>query len=154
MIANPASAVKLPTLDQVIGWIESRQRDYAMRFEPGIFAKAKNPTILKAIKDANDCNDVTAHVIYSTSFGEFQVMGFNLYDTTIALKTPIADYLSDLGAQIASFYRFVRLKDIDYTVMQMCNADYAKHFAMVYNGSVQYVQAITGSLKHFGVITS
>lgn len=84
-------------LMSVIADVESGGNDAAMRFEPGTFARwqdaiqkmapVKND-ILGVIARVHNCDDATAAMIAATSWGRFQIMGFNLY----AQGSPVAGY--------------------------------------------------------------
>lgn len=71
-------------LSAVISRIESDDNDAAMRFEPHIYVRASQDrgpyeSALKAAQRANRCSRLTACMILATSWGRFQIMGFNIY---------------------------------------------------------------------------
>jgi len=147
------ASVPMPTLDSVIGWIESRNDDCALRFEPRIFATQRysDAETLGKIMRANHCSINTAKMLAACSFGRFQVMGFNLYSDPINYPGEIGNYFHNDELQRKNFYSFCQYKMIDFPVSDLLRTVKRNHFAQVYNGSLEYADAIVASLKHFGV---
>lgn len=141
------------TLANVIGWIESRNNPFAMRFEPRVFSRTqKELDILLRIVNANGCTHDTAEVIYSTSWGEYQLMGFNLYSSPLNFQHSIGDYLTESDFQLQTFNQFVAYKNLAMETPQtLLDTTNALRFARLYNGGSQYAQEIAASLQHFGV---
>jgi len=84
---------------KIIAYVESNYNPYAIRFEKNIFAslegskyRQKPVKILSLIQEINKCNNDTAKMIYSTSFGKYQIMGYNIYGTC-GYKYDIATFL-------------------------------------------------------------
>jgi hypothetical protein len=146
------------SLSELIAWIESRDTTAAIRFEPATYAKFDNAApnkvvmdILARIKSANRCSDATARMIYSTSFGAHQLMGFNIYADDFPM--PIGEYLVSQSAQQARFLAFLKRAGLqDFTPDNLAkNHDSRLKFAIKYNGSIVYEQAILQALHHFGL---
>jgi hypothetical protein len=151
-------------LAEVIASIESNDNPGAIRFEPATFAKvggAYGPTPLSAheiighIKLYNHCDDATARVIYATSWGAFQDMGFTLYGP-LRCQNSIAALLGSPALQATLFDEYCRLNGIGFPVDEMIDdsADaQAKRlkFARAYNGPgnvVAYAQRIFDTIQH------
>lgn len=148
------SSVPLPLLSSVIAWIESRGEIYALRFEPSIYAGSRfvDYKLLQIIQTCNNCDENTARVIASTSWGAFQVMGFNLYNMPINYRGNIASFLCDSIRQIKTFNDYIESRGIDYTVSDLASSQNRReHFALLYNGAISYAENIVQSLQHFGV---
>lgn len=148
------SSVPLPLLSSVIAWIESRGDVYALRFEPSIYAGSRfvDYKLLQTIQACNNCDENTARVIASTSWGAFQVMGFDLYNAPINYRGHIANFLCDPIKQTQTFNDFVDTRGIDYTVSDLAaSQNRREHFALLYNGAISYAENIVQSLQHYGV---
>ena len=101
---------------KIIAEVESNSFQYAIRFEPHIYIflkNRKNPQILKKIVELNKCSYETAKMIYSSSWGMYQIMGFNIY---------MKGYYKSIGEFLAS-------KDEQYNVLQ----EFLKQFWIKYN---------------------
>jgi N-acetylmuramidase len=134
------------SLARVIAYVESNTNKYALRFEPEVYEHVRmNPTseqvrLVRFISQANSCTTPTAEIIYSTSFGMFQLMGFNIYEAG-GWTLSVGAYMDDLDEQKASFARFLESKKISFTWEELKNSkDSLEHFATEYNGpeSVAY----------------
>lgn len=150
---NDSKSARLPTLDEVIAWIESSSDQYAYRFEPLRYneRRAVAPNVLRQIVRLHHCTDESARVIYASSYGLFQVMGFNLFWPPLLSDFTFGEYLADRNLQVDTFFAFVRFHDIDFTVTQLKDRSFAERFARIYNGSSAYADRIAASLQHFGV---
>lgn len=130
------------TVADVIGNIESAHNPAALRFEPLTYESAPYyGAVIDAIKECNLCSIETARMIYSTSWGEFQIMGMNLYDSRVcAYRNNIARYLVQSGDQFVTFDSFlfrmplgVKLKS-DSPSSLFSDPNLRAHFARLYNG--------------------
>lgn len=143
---------------QVIGFVESGNAPTALRFEPRVYARDKNPLTLSRVCRANNCSIATAEVLYSFSFGEFQIMGFELYGPTIGYAQPIANYISGFGDQLSTFNQFLTADKLDgLRAIDLLNPRTRANFAQLYNGPDnvdQYSARILSALNHFGVTQS
>jgi hypothetical protein len=144
------------TLGTIIAWIESNDDTQALRFEPTVYQRIHADLfadkIIANIRRIHQCTYETAAVIYSTSYGKYQIMGNALYDPSF-LNMPITffDFVNKLSAQDTAFTRFVESHKIDFTPQQLLNVNNAQTFAIHYNGSPSYANNIKASLAHFGV---
>lgn len=148
------------TIAELISWIESRNNIGAMRFEPATYNKfagdiAKlNKTvreILARIQIVNRCSVHTAAMIYSTSWGAFQMMGFNVYAQDGAV--PISEYLASPRVQSADFLAFLKRVGLqDFTPGKLAKDQSARYkFSTKYNGSIAYDEPMRAALEHFGL---
>lgn len=123
-------------LAAVISQVESAGFPYALRFEYQLFAtpdrKGMMP-LLDAIKAANHCDLVTARMIAYTSFGLFQIMGFNLFDW-LGWKQSVATFLFDTEQQLATFTEFCHRNGIDPATFDFTDEGALVAFARAYNG--------------------
>lgn len=140
------------SLYDVISLVESSQMNTAIRFEPGIYARPTfNQGIIDRIARANHCTQATAKVIYSTSWGAIQMMGFNLYDPAYDYQKSVGEYMNSPLDQQSIFIRFCRRKNIAIDPIDLAGSHTARnHFALMYNGSPEYEKPLIQSLKHFG----
>lgn len=90
------------TVADVVGRVESNNNPGAIRFEPEVYEKGSfNDDTIATIVSANNCSVHTARMIYSTSWGEFQIMGHELY-TTCGFRKSLLYYLTSMPEQVAS----------------------------------------------------
>lgn len=141
-------------LYDVIARVESgdvNKQQYAMRFEPGVYARPKFvQDIIARIAKYNQCSQATAKMIYSTSWGACQMMGFNLYDPAFEYTKSVGEFMSSPLDQQATFVRFIRRKGINYDVQSLADMPaMRRQFALTYNGSFEYAQRIVESLRAF-----
>lgn len=135
-----------PQLASIQRLVESSNNPHATRFERGVFNRitneGTNPTLLK-IQRCNNCTLDTARQIYSTSYGYYQLMGFNLYDPSIGWEGTVQNYMNDSVAQDSAYYAFLVANHINYT-WQSLKADdtLMLQFAIRYNGSAAYCAAL------------
>lgn len=142
------------SLFDIIAWIESKNNPHAMRFEPGVYAGFTSKRTSNAWRNArafNACSDGTADMIFSTSFGATQIMGFNLYDGLYA--GDVVKFMDDPIAQAVAFDSFCAQKQIKCTVDDIAGFPVLRaHFAKIYNGDANaYAAQIVYALRHFGV---
>jgi hypothetical protein len=145
----------MKTLEDIISQIESGDNLYAMRFEPHVFERMHQTNrygaAVAVAKQQNRCTLETARVICATSWGRFQIMGFNLYDPALGepfpFLNPIGAYLESIIWQSRHFKAFCDKKDILFTVEELIG-DPAKvlKFARTYNGADEYAAKIQSQL--------
>ncbi len=149
----------MPDLMKVIGQIESSNFRFAMRFEPAIHEQVSTgargndnfiDNIIQKIMAYNYCDEITAEVIYSTSYGLYQIMGFNLY-SDLNIAASVGYYMASAGIQQTTFEQFLDLNGINFTLSEML-ADKEKldKFALTYNGSLAYADNIIKTAKQLG----
>jgi hypothetical protein len=123
-------------LAKVIAQVESGGFPYAMRFESGLFGNPDRwatPAILGAAQKANHCNLTTARMIAYTSYGLFQIMGFNCYGM-LGLTIPVATFLWDTEQQLAAFTAFCQHNGVNPATFDFSDEAALEHFARAYNG--------------------
>jgi hypothetical protein len=141
---------KTPSTLSIIQRIESSGGpldNFALRFEPRVYSGAKDGNTLTRISARNHCTFETARVLYSMSFGAFQMMGFNLYGF-LNIQIPIGEYLSRTTIQDQTFAEFCFKKHIAYTGVELrYDSQKRSHFADVYNGNAEkYSLAISQAI--------
>jgi hypothetical protein len=141
----------------VIAYVESKGDQYAFRFEPGTFATTANPhpaqiEILNRIQKIHSCSTATARVLYSSSFGLYQIMGFNLYADNSGVTGTAFAFMNDPIAQTVFFKAFLNTKGLIVTPQTLAESPQVRtHFGTVYNGNgVAYGAAIAQALRHYG----
>lgn len=141
----------MTTLEELIALIESDNNPFAMRFEPHVYDLTQKSNRYEAMvnvaKARNRCSRPTACVIVATSWGKYQIMGFNLYDA-IELSYPhsVGKFMATDGDQDATFKAFCQAKNIYFTLPDMADPAFALRFAHVYNGSPEYAKKIASRL--------
>jgi hypothetical protein len=144
-------------LFDIISYVETKNNPHLIRFEPIVYANiskgfnAAQKAILESIQKIHLCSFGTAQMIYSTSWGSTQIMGFNLYGM-LEYKEPVWTFGDDPIAQAAMFNLFCEKNQIDYTVNQLESSQALRRtFALKYNGdAVAYTAMIDQALTHFG----
>lgn len=148
------------TIAELISWIESRNNSGAMRFEPATYNKFAGDIaklnkvvrdILARIQIVNRCSVHTAAMIYSTSWGAFQMMGFNIYAEDGAV--PVSEYLASPRIQGTDFVAFLKRNGLqDFTPGKLAKDQSARFkFSTKYNGSIAYDEPMRAALEHFGL---
>lgn len=145
----------------VIATVESTINYRAVRFEPATYEKLSasrsdsQKAIIATIQAAHRCSWGTALMIYCTSFGATQIMGFNLYGPQSGYRNTFFDFCDSDAEQVQSFYEFVgHHPDTNVSPSVLASSGAARlAFALRYNGSPDYADAIVAALKslHFNV---
>lgn len=158
-VAAPAPRVLVvdPKLSYIISLVESSGFSGAMRFEPKVYETVKGHEVdgyfIPDIMRINRCTAETAEVIYSTSYGLYQLMGYNLY--RLGLHRPISEFLNGVQSRLLQdtlFAKFLSDRNILFTVEEM-HEDPAKlaRFAEHYNGSEAYADRMREiANSHYG----
>jgi hypothetical protein len=121
----------------IIAHVESGGNKYAMRYEPSTHNQIENnpkhwQLIVNKIQKANTCSLETARAIAATSFGKYQVMGFNLYQN---YRLPVGAFFNSDADQDAAFAHFLISSNLEnYTVADLKDKTKRDHFARIYNG--------------------
>lgn len=144
----------MQTIADVIGDIESSHNPAALRFEPLTYENAPHVNdALKSIKECNLCSLDTARMIYSTSWGEFQIMGRNLYNPQVCgYRNNIARYLVQSNDQFITFDSFlfrmglsIKLKGSSPASL-FSDPNLRIQFARLYNGPKNFL-TYAGEIK-------
>lgn len=140
------------TLEELISDIESGGNQYAMRFEPLVYERTQNSNRYEAMvnvaKSRNKCSRATACMIVATSWGKFQIMGFNLYDpSSLDYPHSVGQYMADTDDQAGTFKTFCQRKNIYFSVTDLLDETLALRFARVYNGADEYAKRIASRLS-------
>jgi len=139
-------------LFQLISYVESKNNASALRFEQGVFnGTIRRPDLVEKISASNKCSRATATMIYATSWGAAQIMGFNLYDKHIHFDGTVAEYLTNPQMQKLTFNTHCAAKHILFSVAELAgNPEVRDLFAKVYNGALTYRGPLCDALRHFG----
>jgi hypothetical protein len=148
-----------PNLFDIVSYVESRSNPLAIRFEPIVYANISKvqteaqKAIIQNIIKIHGCSNGTAQMIYSTSWGAIQMMGFNLYGQLGYPKT-VHDFQDDSIAQLDMFQKFIGQKEIAFSVSDIATDPNKKRaFATKYNGDADaYSRELDMSLHHYGVV--
>lgn len=130
----------MKSLADAVMQIESAGDWRAERFEPAVYGRSLTSDQLKirqAIKAIHRCSDATATVIYATSYGWFQLMGFNLWGR-IGIRCHKADFIQNQALQRRAFEQYARDAGIWFEPAS-CADEVELHtrcqlFALRYNG--------------------
>jgi hypothetical protein len=131
--------VTTPTIEQVIAAIESGNNMFSMRFEVqtyyGSNPKQTGMPLLLKIGQANHCNIQTAKMIAATSWGKFQIMGFELYAAPLSFNYSVGAFMANSEMQNNVFNSYLLINGINFTVDDLrVDADKRAKFAERYNG--------------------
>lgn len=147
----------MPSVDvstgAIISRIESRGQYYAMRFERRVFNAITNAggnAITEKIRTLHSCSQDTAKVIYSSSFGAYQIMGFNLYGM-LEYQGKFIDFMLNKQVQNDLFQSFLISKGIAFSPSELLDEANRMRFALRYNGAKTYAALIKNSLDYYGV---
>lgn len=145
----------MSSLFDVIAWVETKANSKLMRFEPSVYGNISNvrtaaqQEIIARIQSVNLCSWGTALMIYSTSFGATQIMGFNLYAPEMLTYEDIATYLNDPISQADTFETFVIWQGLDISPNLLASSPAERlMFARKYNGADSYADLIAQALTH------
>lgn len=127
-------------LAAVVRQVETGDNPRRRRFEPGVYAWEMDiynrEGIVKNIAAINLCSLATAHVMFSESYGAYQMMGFNLWGwPTPLIKVDELAFRTDRDLQDRAFLDFITEHRINYQLEEMLG-DNSKlaHFVTVWNG--------------------
>jgi hypothetical protein len=146
-------------VSDIIAQVESARRDSALRFEPakwsGYLVASPHLPELAAAAHYNECSLDTARMVCASSWGRYQLMGFNLYAPTpggFGYAKPIADFIASPVDQCSAFLWFIHAHRLDDITADQLENDAAARirFATAYNGPGQpevYAQMIVNAIK-------
>ena len=148
-------------LFDIIATIESNNNFTAMRFELNVytsidiqFTRPNIKSLINRIKNIHKCSYATANMIYSTSWGAIQIMGFNIYNPNFKYQKSIVDFLNSEDDQRSLFDKFITSLNLNYSpVILAQDANKRDDFARYYNGSGNievYSSLIKASLQQHG----
>jgi hypothetical protein len=129
-------------LRRIVSRVESGDNFFALRFEPKVYARfteaERKSSTLAFIAKVNRCSIETAMMIFSTSWGAYQIMGSNLYQVC-SLKIEIGMFMSIRSQQLDAFDIFVQghIADYDPETATWKSAAALLEFAAFYNGPGQ-----------------
>jgi hypothetical protein len=154
--AIPAPALPLHDL---IAWGETNANCKAFRFEPGVYGKISQvrsdsqKELIATIQLHNAISWGSALMVYSTSWGDAQLMGFNLYGPKCSYQKSVVDFLCSLDDQREMFAKFIEGDSVlNVTVAELAALPALRlEFARHYNGADEYAHVIEASLRHFGI---
>lgn len=153
-------------LNSIVAWVESKGNPYSIRFEPevyknlmtGALTQAHHDLVARIIAAHSGCSFGTACMIYCTSFGKYQMMGFNIYGAPFNYKASVYNYMTDQGAQDSSFGLYIEDRGINFAVGELAaSSDLRNEFATKYNGggaNPAYVEMLIEAMQHFGMRVS
>jgi len=137
------------TLGDCVAYVESRNNPLAMRYEPNFSTSQNARDIISRLAVNGFMDENTADIIAATSWGQYQIMGENLW-TICGYKGTIAAYITDPGKQYETFQNFIEhigYKDAPFNPTAKI---YNARFAIAYNGSEQYAQALVNAYYALG----
>lgn len=138
----------------IIRDVESVNQYGALRFERKVFNRITDQgttPIIMTIAKCNQCSTDTARMIYSTSWGAYQIMGFNIYDRSIGFTGRVSDFLFEHDVQDNAFFKFIVAKNIEYSAADLLDEKKRTAFAVTYNGSSAYADRVLSAMKRLGL---
>jgi len=128
-------------LKDIIKLIESSNNSQAVRFEPLFYKRLKENNFydraIQRIKEIHKCNTDTAYMIASTSWGLFQIMGYNLYFYDL-IESTVFEFLFDEKLQEKAFKKFTQIKKINFSIEELkTDPEKIRKFAKYYNGDIE-----------------
>lgn len=126
----------ISTISELIALVETGNNLHALRFEPDYQPK---PEHIGLVQKRWGCyvSYSTARVVLASSWGKYQIMGFNIYD--MGFQHNIAEFWNDSDIQDYYFSLFLRGNDINYTLEAVTSNELVRNrFALKYNGSLEY----------------
>lgn len=132
----PTSPSRSPVaLRDVFARIESGGNPFAIRFEPSTWARNNFQSLFTRVVNANKCDVNTARMLLASSFGLYQIMGFNLYNPGICdYRGPIALFLNNVSDQNKAMDAFLDAANIRVTPSQLYDPATRARVARLYNG--------------------
>lgn len=134
-------------LSQCVAQVESAGNLLAMRYEPDA---TPTPASIQAVRShavGGYMDFTTARMVASTSWGMYQIMGFNLWSTLHYSKT-LTEYLTSARDQRAAFEKFINkigFTDGPFALMSITEVD---KFAGLYNGSQVYAASLQNAYQY------
>ena len=152
-MATPTIPATSPrALQDVIARIESSSNPFALRFEPTVYAGDVAPSVAARIATLHGADYETGRVIAATSWGLFQIMGFNLWGGPHAYAGTLYEFCADTIAQRLAFETFLADRGMNFTLAELLgNANKLIAFAAAYNGDgIRYARAMRESAAVLG----
>jgi hypothetical protein len=128
-------------LSDCVGQVESSGNPGAMRYEPDFIPTQNAIETVQSVATGGYMDQTTARMIASTSFGEFQIMGANLYAVLKYQKT-ISDYLTTPQDQLETFNAFIEYLGFSDGPFSLMSEPALLKFARLYNGSEVYAKSL------------
>lgn len=129
-------------LSDVVAQVESAGYPRAIRFEPGYQPSMRGIANAKTYASGNWIDANTAHMICQTSWGQFQIMGDNLYNE-LGYAQSIWQFVDNESDQLAMFKLFLKIGHFaDVAFSTLTRADLVA-FANYYNGATIYSDTLT-----------
>lgn len=126
-----------PLLARALASVESSRNQWALRFEPVLYARAAwagHGDVIARIVSANHCSVATAEMIFCSSFGLYQIMGENLY-SRCNVHASVGEYLATVDYQNEALAgELGALALTDTAAVLLADPDRLDRFAAFYNG--------------------
>ena len=153
-MATPTIPATSPrALQNVIARIESSDNPYALRFEPAVYAgQDLAPATASHIAALHASSYETGRVIAATSWGLFQIMGFNLWSGPHPYDGTFFAFCADEIAQRLAFETFLEDRGMNFALSDLLgNENKLQAFAAFYNGDGPiYANAMRIAAKALG----
>jgi len=139
-------------LQAVIERIESAGNPCALRFEPTVYGADAAPAVATRIATLHEASYETGRVIASTSWGLFQIMGFNLWGNLHPYAGTCFAFCADPIAQRLAFETFLTDRGMAFTLAELLgNVHRLVAFATFYNGDgIRYARAMRNAAQALG----
>lgn len=132
------------SLQEVVAAVESGGIRTATRYEPDVYASPwiafgsdwATTVATAQLRHGGEgaCSIYTARMICSTSWGAYQLMGFDLYHPSVDCQVRFYEVLADPMIQAATWRRLVRSGGFDPDTFNLSDDQLLERFARFYNG--------------------
>jgi hypothetical protein len=128
----------ITSLSELISQVESAGKISALRYEPAYHPDTRAYSLAK--KYWPGLSLLTYDTVLGSSWGQFQIMGDNLY--LLGLDRPILDFWQSHDLQVRFFNLFIQQRNINYTLDDVLHDEGKRRdFAHHYNGNVDAYSA-------------
>ena len=95
-------------LSKIVASVESLNNIHALRFEEKLYTSyQKRKVKTDIVRLINKCSLRTAYMIMATSWGKYQILGYNLYNK-LNYDKPIGYYLNEPDEQDFTFIEYIK----------------------------------------------
>ena len=139
-------------LSDCVSQVESSGNPSAMRYEPDYNPTLSSIQSVQKYATGGYMDLITARMVASTSWGEFQIMGANLWGVLNYQKT-MMDYLSSPADQLVAFHKFIAQIGFTDGPFKLMSETALLRFARFYNGSEVYAESLKRAYVQMDIVS-